>query len=832
MRVPITCLIVLLAAVGCADEPKPECLVNTDCPVRSLCIDTYCESLDGPQRDAGTDADGTADADAEVGEDPVDVGCQPRPEICDGRDNDCDGVVDGQTVDLDDCVAMPNAAVTGCVARICRYRCLDGWVDQNGDLGAETSDGCERSAECLNDEVRCDGVDDNCDGVVDEGCDDDDDGWCDPGMPRTDAAACQGADCDDGDPNRNPGLDEVCNGVDDNCLGDADEGCDDDGDGWCDADLAVAEGFVAVCPSGGGDCDDEEPFVFPEADELCDGLRNDCTEGVVDEGCDDDDDGWADANLTAVRGPRFDALYPGGENDCDDADPSVHPTADEVCDGRDNDCSLETAVDDGCDDDLDGYCDRDIPYVEGDAVRVTCPNGPADCNDELDFVFPGRIERCDNIDNDCAGVVDEGCDDDEDGHCDANLESVDAAVVCVLGADDCDDENPEVYPEHVEVCDGVDNDCDELVDQNDLQYDEPCPLQEGVCAGSQADCVEGVAQACDYTAHDARYSNVPGFGELLQDGLDNDCDGERDETFGDDCGFTLDGEDTGRTTRNVVVSRGNNGLWAAAWTETTGAMTGVVRAQVLDQATGAIVQDVVLARSAAAEPALLWLAAQERWLVVWLSLGELNTALAGATLSAEDGLSSTTVIASEFVGLFAPEIAWSEDELAVGALTDEAGDRGALICTGPQLVALSCGFHRTLRHHVDRQAGLGHLNLLYAGGLHAIYATDSNLYFTVVEPGRLLISSVSENLGLGIGEAPWTQAAAFGTEVRAGWAQYDGDATLQRGVWNTPLVDSVTQESSRNVADLRAFTAAFSAADVLGSWCFSGHLRIDRGARS
>lgn len=125
-------------------------------------------------------------------------------------------------------------------------------------------------------------------------------------------------DCDDANPDVNPGAEEICdNGLDDDCFaGDAVCGCaDDDGDGYGDA----------AC--GGGDCDDGDPAVHPGATDICgNGVDEDCAGG--DEPCacaDADGDGYGEAVC--------------GGGDCDDGDPEVHPGAVEICgNGKDDDC--------------------------------------------------------------------------------------------------------------------------------------------------------------------------------------------------------------------------------------------------------------------------------------------------------------------------------------------------------------------------------------------------------------------------------------------------------------------------------------------------------------
>jgi hypothetical protein len=118
--------------------------------------------------------------------------------------------------------------------------------------------------------------DNNCDGRIDENC-----GGCMPGNPNCDADGDgfpAGMDCDDNDPSTFPGAMEQCDGRDNNCNGIADEGCSGcmAGDPACDAD---ADGVPA-----GMDCNDQDPQTFPGAPELCDMRDNNC-DGMVDENC-------------------------------------------------------------------------------------------------------------------------------------------------------------------------------------------------------------------------------------------------------------------------------------------------------------------------------------------------------------------------------------------------------------------------------------------------------------------------------------------------------------------------------------------------------------------
>ncbi|MCK6505160.1 FG-GAP-like repeat-containing protein [Myxococcota bacterium] len=313
-------------------------------------------------------------------------------------------------------------------------------------------------------------------------------------------------DCDDGEASISPDQDEVCDGLDNDCDGLWDEAdavdaprwyLDADGDLWGQDAVyqdacAQPDGYV----EGGGDCHDGDAQVNPGMAELCDpgdvdedcsGLADDldpAADGLTSWHLDGDGDGFGrDDDVVESCEPQAGRAERGG--DCDDADPRVHPDADEVCaNGTDDDCdglADDRDPDPGpdvalyADADGDGYGDPAQPRGAGCALDDGLSSQGSDCDDTAPDVHPGAAETWyDGVDQDCAGDDD----DDADG---------DGAAAAEAGGPDCDDGDDEVWPGATEVCaDGVDQDCDGRVD--------PCaPLVfEGTAGARAGGAVAGV----------------------------------------------------------------------------------------------------------------------------------------------------------------------------------------------------------------------------------------------------------------------------------------------------------------------------------------------------
>lgn len=269
----------------------------------------------------------------------------------------------------------------------------------------------------------------------------------------------------------------------------------------CRRELETAESF---CPDGEQECLDEWKvrkfddvcvgFAGPKP-EVCGNFKDENCDGVLNDGFDQDGDGELDYNKTTPNG------RPCGQ-DCVDTDPNIHPLAEEICDGIDNNCNCM----------IRGA--EEFRDTNGDGVECGCTS--AGCDDRVDEKPSGQpigtVGVCfpDGMSEEEAAQLSY----EESSSCSIGK------LECHLGEISCIGARGPTE----ELCDGVDNNCNGFVDEPEFVsgVGDTCGTDVGVCETGQLVCNPLISDMICWGA-------VTGTNPDFCDGLDNDCDGDSDE---------------------------------------------------------------------------------------------------------------------------------------------------------------------------------------------------------------------------------------------------------------------------------------------------------------
>jgi large repetitive protein len=461
--------------------------------------------------------------------------------------------------------------------------------DEDGD-GYFSDEDCDDSDPAINPETQeiCDGMDNNCNNLSDEDVtetffvDSDEDGF---GNPNISTQTCDvpsgyttnGSDCDDTQVQSHPGAEELCDNLDNDCNGEIDDGIgqmfyvDEDEDGFGDdsnqqesCDLRLGLSSVA------GDCNDSDPNLFPSNIEICDGVDNNCND-EIDENVsitfylDTDEDGFGSQD-DFVEGCEIPEGYVEDNLDCDDSDSLINPLADEYCDTVDNDCD-GTIDEDYAINSLPFYADLDGDgYGDADTMTFGCtpPVGYVensdDCDDGNNIISPQSSEFCNELDDNCDGQIDEigainstvyYLDGDNDGFGidDTAVSACELPVGYATQGNDCDDNDNDIHPNAQEICDEIDNNCNDDVDDNPVDIltyytdsdndgfgDSDVPAQ-GCIQPEGTSLIDGDCDDEDTVVH-------PNMIEVC-DEKDNDCNEDIDDNPVDILTYYTDSDNDG-----------------------------------------------------------------------------------------------------------------------------------------------------------------------------------------------------------------------------------------------------------------------------------------------
>ncbi|WP_169791732.1 MopE-related protein [Sandaracinus amylolyticus] len=425
----------------------------------------------------------------------------------------------------------------------------DAGTDGGTDGGRGRPDGCVVGAT-----EECNESDDDCDGLVDEGIDLTSDsrhcGDCSTTCERTGAqtqcteGACELLECFDGFVDLNGDIDGPF--------------ADTDG---CEYRCFSSNGGVEACDTIDNDCDGDvdETFDFQGDEANCGRCGQVCTFfRVTTATCDmgtcefdpatDCETGYIDQNAVQFDGCEFECT----------------PTGAEVCDGLDNDCDTRTDEGFGLETDPNncGRCGRvcTFPNATPRCNTGVCGFDPmTDCNagfSDRDGVqlngceYPctptnGGVEICDGLDNDCNGRVD-GPTTDSGASCNRAPGGTATGVCTSTGTLTCVGATLRCVgaPEPTrEICDGLDNDCDGSSDDSPVDVGRVCAPAVGACTAGFSTCGGGTLGCVRAVGPTPEICN----------GLDDDCDGTIDDmptdpTLGDACGT-----DTGECVRGAIA---------------------------------------------------------------------------------------------------------------------------------------------------------------------------------------------------------------------------------------------------------------------------------------